>query len=74
MSPGICEKMGVSNVVDISAENSVVKQREPILLDTLEKIRLPGNGDEVMKNMGPRRTEWLASVGIQTLDGDGGDG
>jgi TfoX C-terminal domain len=23
-----------------------------------------------MKNMGPKSSEWLASVGIQTLDGD----
>jgi DNA transformation protein len=33
-----------------------------------EKIRLLKNGDEKMKNMGPKSSEWLASVGIHTLD------
>ena len=33
-----------------------------------EKIRLLKNGDEMMKNMGRKSSEWLASVGIHTLD------
>lgn len=33
-----------------------------------EKIRLLKHGDEIMKNIGPKSSEWLASVGIHTLD------
>jgi DNA transformation protein and related proteins len=33
-----------------------------------EKIRLLKQGAEMMKNMGPKSSEWLASVGIHTLD------
>ena len=33
-----------------------------------EKISLLKHGDEIMKNMGPKSREWLASVGIHTLD------
>jgi DNA transformation protein and related proteins len=38
------------------------------LICICEKIRLLGNGDEPMKNMGPRSSEWLAAVGIHSLD------
>jgi len=39
-----------------------------VLPGICEKIGLLGNGDERMKNIGPKSTEWLASVGIHTLD------
>jgi DNA transformation protein and related proteins len=38
------------------------------LICICEKIRLLGNGDERMKNMDPKSSEWLAAVGIHSLD------